>query len=269
MTGLAILGSTGSIGCNTLDVVERLAPRFTVVALAAGHNVERLADQVLRHRPQLVAVADAAGAQQLRARLGNRWQGDIATGVEGMLAVAAHPSATMVMSAVVGGRGLLPTLRAIELGRRVCIANKEPLVMAGELMMRRARECGAEVLPVDSEHNALHQCLRGNALSEVQRLVLTASGGPFRTLPAADIFFAAAPGATVPAAVKALSAAAPGARGSGFTLAEAARVGWSSTTPTSMRWMGCWSGCGSSGRSARSVGFHAQDQCLMDACRIS
>ncbi len=186
MTGLAILGSTGSIGCNTLDVVEHLAPRFTVVALAAGRNVERLAEQIRRYRPQLVAVADEAAVQQLRQLVAPDWTGDIAVGVEGMVAVATHPAADVVMSAVVGGRGLLPTLRAIELGRRVCIANKEPLVMAGELMMRRARECQAEVLPVDSEHNALHQCLRGNALTEVHRLVLTASGGPFRTLPVED-----------------------------------------------------------------------------------
>ena len=186
MTGLAILGSTGSIGCNTLDVVERLAPRFTVVALAAGRNVERLAEQVRRHRPQLVSVADEAAARRLRELAPSDWSGELAVGLEGMTAVAAHPAAAIVMSAVVGGRGLLPTLRAIELGRRVCIANKEPLVMAGELMMRRARECGAEILPVDSEHNALHQCLRGNAVAEARRLVLTASGGPFRTLPAAE-----------------------------------------------------------------------------------
>ncbi|OYT70095.1 MAG: 1-deoxy-D-xylulose-5-phosphate reductoisomerase [Chloracidobacterium sp. CP2_5A] len=186
MTGLAILGSTGSIGCNTLDVAERLAPRFTVVALAAGRNVERLAEQIRRHRPQLVSVADDAAARRLRELVAPDWSGEIAVGIDGMTAVAAHPAAAVVMSAVVGGRGLLPTLRAIELGRRVCIANKEPLVMAGELMMRRARECGAEVLPVDSEHNALHQCLRGNAMAEVHRLVLTASGGPFRTLPAED-----------------------------------------------------------------------------------
>ncbi|MCS7078589.1 MAG: 1-deoxy-D-xylulose-5-phosphate reductoisomerase [Chloracidobacterium sp.] len=184
MTGLAILGSTGSIGCNTLNVVEHLAPRFTVAALAAGRNVERLAEQIRRHRPQLVAVADDVAARRLRDLVASDWSGEIAVGVDGMTAVATHPAAAVVMSAVVGGRGLLPTLRAIELGRRVCIANKEPLVMAGELMMRRARECGAEILPVDSEHNALHQCLRGNTLAEVHRLVLTASGGPFRTLPA-------------------------------------------------------------------------------------
>lgn len=186
MTGLAILGSTGSIGCNTLDVVERLAPRFTVVALAAGRNVERLAEQIRRHRPQLVAVADDAAVRRLRDLTGADWAGEIAVGMDGMAAVATHPAAAIVVTAVVGGRGLLPTLRAIELGRRVCIANKEPLVMAGELMMRRARECGAEILPVDSEHNALHQCLRGNTLTEVHRLVLTASGGPFRTLPVED-----------------------------------------------------------------------------------
>jgi 1-deoxy-D-xylulose-5-phosphate reductoisomerase len=180
---LAILGSTGSIGCNTLDVVRHLAPRFEVVALGAGGNVERLAEQIREFHPTRVSVADDAAAARLRRLLNDDWTGEIGVGADGMISVATHPAADIVMSATVGGRGLPPTLRAIELGRRVCIANKEPLVMAGELMMRRARECDAEILPVDSEHNALHQCLRGETVREVKRLILTASGGPFRETP--------------------------------------------------------------------------------------
>lgn len=186
MKRLSILGSTGSIGCSTLDVVDHLAPRFEVVALTGGNNLEKLAEQIRRYRPDYVAVAEESGVERLRALLGDDWNGPVGFGVEGMVAAATHPSADIVVSAVVGGRGLLPTLRAIELGRRVAIANKEPLVMAGELMMRRARECGAEILPVDSEHNALHQCLRGETTGEVKRLVLTASGGPFRQTPKDD-----------------------------------------------------------------------------------
>jgi 1-deoxy-D-xylulose-5-phosphate reductoisomerase len=180
---LVILGSTGSIGCNTLDVVRHLAPRFEVVALGAGGNVERLAEQIREFHPTRVSVADDAAAARLRRLLNDDWTGEIGVGADGMISVATHPAADIVMSATVGGRGLPPTLRAIELGRRVCIANKEPLVMAGELMMRRARECDAEILPVDSEHNALHQCLRGETVREVKRLILTASGGPFRETP--------------------------------------------------------------------------------------
>ena len=183
-TGIAILGSTGSIGCNTLRVIESLAAaRMRVVALAAGHNVERLAEQIATHLPQVVSVESEEAAHELRAKLFERDVDlpRIVTGEEGLVEVATHPEADCVVSATVGAVGFLPTLRALEAGKRVALANKETLVMAGELMTRAAKESGAELLPIDSEHNALHQCLRGERHEEVRRIILTASGGPFRT----------------------------------------------------------------------------------------
>src|SRR5258706_8671220 len=182
--GVAILGSTGSIGCNSLRVMEWVGgERFRVVALGAGQNVEVLADQIAKHLPELVSVDSETAAQDLRARL---FEKDvdlprIIVGEPGLIEVATHPQADCVVSATVGAVGFVPTLRALEAGKRVALANKETLVMAGELMTQAARASGAELLPVDSEHNALHQCLRGEKQSEVRRIILTASGGPFRT----------------------------------------------------------------------------------------
>ena len=182
--GVAILGSTGSIGCNTLRVIEALGePRFRVVALGAGRNIDVLAEQIARHLPELVSVETEMAAHDLRAQL---FQRDIdlpriVIGDAGLCEVATHPQADCVVSATVGAVGFVPTLRALEAGKRVALANKETLVMAGELMTRAAQASGAELLPVDSEHNALHQCLRGEKRAEVRRIVLTASGGPFRT----------------------------------------------------------------------------------------
>jgi len=181
--GIAILGSTGSIGCNTLKVVESFSDeRFRVVALAAGRNVARLAEQVERHRPELVAVEDLACAQKLKDELKRRGVSvpRVAVGEGGLVEVATHDAARTVVSATVGAVGFVPTLRALEAGKRVALANKETLVIAGELMTRAAEASGAELLPVDSEHNAIHQCLRGERREEVRRLILTASGGPFR-----------------------------------------------------------------------------------------
>jgi 1-deoxy-D-xylulose-5-phosphate reductoisomerase len=188
--GIAILGSTGSIGCNTLRVIESLGgDRFRVVALAAGLNVEKLADQIAVHLPEVVSVETEAAAHELRSRLFERNVDlpRIVIGEAGLVEVATHPQADCVVSATVGAVGFVPTLRALEAGKRVALANKETLVMAGELMTRAARKSGAELLPVDSEHNALHQCLRGEKRSEVRRIVLTASGGPFRTKNKAEI----------------------------------------------------------------------------------
>lgn len=183
-SGVAILGSTGSIGCNSLRVIESLTTnRMRVVALAAGTNVERLADQIAAYLPEVVSVDNETAAHDLRAMLFAR---DIdlpriVTGEAGLVEVATHPEADCVISATVGAVGFLPTLKALEMGKRVALANKETLVMAGELMTQAARKSGAELLPVDSEHNALHQCLRGERHEEVRRIILTASGGPFRT----------------------------------------------------------------------------------------
>jgi 1-deoxy-D-xylulose-5-phosphate reductoisomerase len=190
MKKLSILGSTGSIGQSTLSVVDFLKDDFQVVALAAGKAIDELARQVLRYSPQLVSVADAGDIAVLRETL--RHQGldkmpEFASGEAGLIAAACHQEADTVVSATVGAVGFLPTYKALQLGRRVCLANKETLVMAGELMTRAAGESGAELLPVDSEHNALHQCMRGEKIEEVKRLILTASGGPFRETPVEEM----------------------------------------------------------------------------------
>ncbi len=181
--GIAILGSTGSIGCNTLRVVEALGAPFEIVALAAGRNVAKLCEQIAQHKPELVSVETDECAEALRAELRRTATitPRITVGAAGLVEVATHAHAPIVVSATVGAVGFVPTLRALEAGKRVALANKETLVIAGELMTRAAERTGAELLPVDSEHNALHQCLRGEQRSEVRRLILTASGGPFRT----------------------------------------------------------------------------------------
>ncbi len=182
MKAISILGSTGSIGCNTLKVIEHLR-EFRVVALAAGRNMPKFAEQIARFRPELVSCDDEACAEILEKELHKLGVNipRIELNSKGLVAVATHPEAETVVSATVGAVGFVPTLRAIEAGKRIALANKETLVMAGELMTTAAERSGAEILPVDSEHNALHQCLRGESRNEVKRLVLTASGGPFRT----------------------------------------------------------------------------------------
>jgi 1-deoxy-D-xylulose-5-phosphate reductoisomerase len=184
MHSISILGSTGSIGQSTLSVVESLRDRFVVCGLAAGRDITRLAEQVAKFRPSLVSVSNEADVPPLRLALtqaGVKHPPEIAWGEAGLVAVACLEGVDSVVSATVGAVGFLPTYKALSLGRRVCLANKETLVMAGELMTRAAHEHGAELLPVDSEHNALHQCMRGEQVDEVRRLILTASGGPFRT----------------------------------------------------------------------------------------
>jgi 1-deoxy-D-xylulose-5-phosphate reductoisomerase len=187
---LSILGSTGSIGRQCLSVVEALPGRFIVAALAAGGNLDELAGQIERHRPELVSVGDAKKADELAAVL--RGKGisplpEIHHGREGMLAAGTHPKADIVVSAAVGVVGLEATYEAVKLGKTVALSNKEVLVAAGELVMAAAKRAGRDLLPVDSEHNAVHQCLRGGTYSEVRRLVLTASGGPFRKTPLAAL----------------------------------------------------------------------------------
>jgi 1-deoxy-D-xylulose-5-phosphate reductoisomerase len=179
MKRLAVLGSTGSIGEQTLAVVEAFPERFRVTALGAGRNVEKLAAQVRQFAPELVAVADADAVRGLRERLAGA-RVEIAVGPAGLEDVARAP-ADLVVSGLVGAVGLAPTLAALAAGRDVALANKEVLVMAGALVMREVRRRGVALLPVDSEHSAIFQALAGQRREDVARLVLTASGGPFRT----------------------------------------------------------------------------------------
>jgi 1-deoxy-D-xylulose-5-phosphate reductoisomerase len=189
-TKLAILGSTGSIGRQCLSVVESLPGRFGVVALAAGSNLEELAAQVEKHRPEIVSVGEATKVDELRERLKSKNVTPLPAlhaGGEGITAVGTHSAADLVVSAAVGVVGLEATYEAIKLGKRVALSNKEVLVAAGELVMAAVKESGHELVPIDSEHNAVHQCLRGGARSEAKRVVLTASGGPFRKTPLAAL----------------------------------------------------------------------------------
>ncbi len=177
---IAVLGATGSIGVNTLDVVRRFPERFGIVGLAAGWNVRLLSEQVTAHRPKIVSVAGSAEAEELRRLIGPDQDVEIVWGDEGLCRVAAMPEAETVVSAVVGAVGLNPTMAAVREGKRVALANKETLVMAGQLVVREAESNGAEILPVDSEHSAIFQALAGQRLEDVKRIILTASGGPFR-----------------------------------------------------------------------------------------
>ncbi len=177
MKGVSILGSTGSIGTNTLQVIDRFPERFRVIGLAAGRSVDALSAQIRKYRPLIVSVLGSNQAATLRRDFPEL---DVRSGVDGLVDVATHPEADFVVSATVGAVGLVPTLRAIEAGKSVGLANKETLVMAGELMTKAVAAAGATLLPVDSEHNAIHQCLDGRD-QPVKRIWLTASGGPFRT----------------------------------------------------------------------------------------
>jgi 1-deoxy-D-xylulose-5-phosphate reductoisomerase len=177
---LVVLGSTGSVGVQTLDVAAAFPESYRVVGLAAGRNVAKLAEQVRRHRPEIVSVADAAGAEELRSRLGSDSPPVIEIGPAGLDAVAVH-AADFVMAALVGALGLRPTLAAIRAGREIGLANKEVMVTAGALVRREVAARGVTLLPVDSEHSAIFQCLAGQRREDVARLILTASGGPFRS----------------------------------------------------------------------------------------
>jgi 1-deoxy-D-xylulose-5-phosphate reductoisomerase len=176
---LAILGSTGSIGQSALAVVDAHPDKLCVVALAAGNNAERMAEQIARYRPEAVAMGTGAALDRVRA-LGAPLPATAGTGAEGLIAVATHPGADIVLCASAGTAGLEAVLAAIAAGKRIALANKEVLVMAGALVTAAARAHGVDILPVDSEHNAIHQCLHGRGRAEIKRLILTASGGPFR-----------------------------------------------------------------------------------------
>ena len=187
---IAVIGSTGSIGCSALAVVDAHPDRLRIVALAAGENVARLAEQVERYAPAMVAMSTEGAVTALRSSLsGRRGAGAAAfeSGASGLAAVATHPDVDTVLFASSGTASLEAVLAAIEAGKRIALANKEILVMAGALVMGRARARGVDVLPVDSEHNAIHQCLNGRPMHEVRRVILTASGGPFRSLSAREL----------------------------------------------------------------------------------
>ncbi len=182
MKRLSLLGSTGSIGKNVLNVVRAFPDRFRIVGLAAGRNVTELAKQVLEFQPECVSVADEQAAAQLAELLPALWQKKIFWGEEGSSNVATVPSAKMTVSAMVGAVGLLPTLAAIKAGKDIGLANKETLVMAGRLVMQAVQKHKVALLPIDSEHSAIFQALEAGRRDDVAMLILTASGGPFRSL---------------------------------------------------------------------------------------
>jgi 1-deoxy-D-xylulose-5-phosphate reductoisomerase len=188
MTRIAILGSTGSIGRSTLSIVEAYPERFSVVALSAGANLDVLLQQAVRWHPRLISVAKEESAVLLRTLLEQANLGDIevASETEGSVQVATHPEADFVVSAIVGVAGLQATYEAVRAGKIVGLANKESLVVAGELITAEAQRQGKPLLPIDSEHNAVHQCMRGGRTEEVDRIWLTASGGPFLDTPSSD-----------------------------------------------------------------------------------
>ena len=179
MKHISILGSTGSIGCNTLKVVEMLPERLAVRALAGGNNVALLAEQIERFSPEIAVVLNETRARELEARLTAGSRVEIAWGEEGYREAATYSGVDMVVSAMVGSAGLVPTMAAIDSGKDIALANKETLVMAGEIVMQKAASNGARILPVDSEHSAIFQCIRGNRREDLDRIFLTGSGGPF------------------------------------------------------------------------------------------
>lgn len=187
MKTISVLGSTGSIGTNTLRVTSSFPEDFRIIGLTGGRNVSLLAQQIEEARPEIASSADKSTCVELQSLLRQRGYAMASTrfvhGMEGHIEVACHPKTHIVLSAISGAAGLLPTYRALELGKCIALANKETMVVAGELMMHKSREKNVEILPVDSEHNAIHQCLRGGRRNEVARLILTASGGPFRETP--------------------------------------------------------------------------------------
>jgi 1-deoxy-D-xylulose-5-phosphate reductoisomerase len=184
---IAILGSTGSIGRSALSVVEAHADRVEVVGLAAGANANLLASQIAQTRPRVAAMATPHALDLVRARLSGAPQPRLVAGAEGLLAVATHPDVDILLCASSGTAALEAVLAAIDAGKTIALANKEVLVMAGAIVTAAAARKGVAILPVDSEHNAIHQCLHGRSHGEIGRLILTASGGPFRSHSAAEL----------------------------------------------------------------------------------
>lgn len=185
MKRITILGSTGSIGRSALEVISRHKDRFEVAGLAAKNNIDLLEEQVKTFTPKIIAVADEKAAIELSRRMGTRQE--ILAGEEGINAVAAYKDCDFVLSAVVGFSGLIPTLHAIKAGKTIGLANKETLVTAGSIVMAEAKKCGVKILPVDSEHSAIFQCMEGHDIKYLKGIILTASGGPFAGKKAAEL----------------------------------------------------------------------------------
>jgi len=183
MKNLSILGSTGSIGCNTLEIAEMFPDRFAVKALAAKNNIPLLARQIERFSPEIAVVFDEAAAVELKGKLPAGTGAEVMFGENGYNAAAAHESVDLVVVAVVGAAGLMPTLSAIAAGKNIALANKETLVMAGDIVMEQAELNHVTIFPIDSEHSAIFQCIEGNRREDVDKIILTASGGPFLNLP--------------------------------------------------------------------------------------
>ncbi|PKN83691.1 MAG: 1-deoxy-D-xylulose-5-phosphate reductoisomerase [Deltaproteobacteria bacterium HGW-Deltaproteobacteria-1] len=187
MKKITILGSTGSIGVSTLDVIEKNPRAFKVTALVAGRNVKLLAQQIVKFKPEIVAVSTGEDAAILHQILGFKKRIPILYDEKGIEEVASYPSSDIVLSAISGAAGLRPTLAAIEAGRDVALANKETMVIAGHIVTRRAKQKKIKILPVDSEHSAIFQCLAGQRAENLRRILLTASGGPFYNLSRAEL----------------------------------------------------------------------------------
>ena len=179
MKKVTILGSTGSIGLSTLDIIEKNPQRFQVVALAAGKNINLLKKQIEKFKPKVVAVSTKESALKLREALTSKSKVKIFYDEEGLKEIASFPSTDIVVSAISGSAGLIPTLAAIEAGKDIALANKETMVMAGEIVTKKAKKKGVKIIPVDSEHSAIFQCLEGRKRENLRRIILTASGGPF------------------------------------------------------------------------------------------
>jgi 1-deoxy-D-xylulose-5-phosphate reductoisomerase len=183
MKNLSILGSTGSIGCNALEIVEMFPERFAVKALAAKNNTYLLARQIERFNPEIAVVIDETRASELKSMLPAGTGVEILHSEDGYRTAATHTSIDMVVIAVVGAAGLMPTLAAIDAGKNIALANKETLVMAGDIVVKKAEINGVKILPIDSEHSAIFQCISGNRKQDLDKILLTASGGPFLNLP--------------------------------------------------------------------------------------
>jgi len=179
---IAILGSTGSIGLNTLSIIDHFPDQFEVVGLTAGNNIELLSQQVKRYRPRKIAVFNSAKAKKIKSLIDSSGT-KVLDGLNGLNEIAASPDVDLVVAGMAGSGGLIPILEAVKKGKVVALANKEPMVMAGDLVMKEARRANAKIIPIDSEHNALFQCLEGKKKEEIGSVVLTCSGGPFYSWP--------------------------------------------------------------------------------------